>query len=77
MTHCRYHPESVQYPGMASEKGWHGTGLYPCCNQRVLRFDPSGLPKVTHAHTHARNLPFGSRWGNLCFPRSSNILTVL
>uniref|UniRef100_A0A8C5F9Z3 SANT and BTB domain regulator of CSR n=1 Tax=Gadus morhua TaxID=8049 RepID=A0A8C5F9Z3_GADMO len=72
LTHCRYHPESVQYPGMASEKGWHGTGLYPCCNQRVLRFDPSGLPKVTHAHTHARNPPFGSRWGNLCFPRSSN-----
>uniref|UniRef100_A0A8C5CI66 SANT and BTB domain regulator of CSR n=1 Tax=Gadus morhua TaxID=8049 RepID=A0A8C5CI66_GADMO len=49
LTHCRYHPESVQYPGMASEKGWHGTGLYPCCNQRVLRFDPSGLPKVTRS----------------------------
>ena len=49
LTHCRYHPESVQYPGMASEKGWHGTGLYPCCSQRVLRFDPSGLPKVEAA----------------------------
>ena len=52
LTHCRYHPESVQYPGMALEKGWHGAGLYPCCSQRVLRFDPSGLPKVTHTHTH-------------------------
>ncbi|KAJ3610576.1 hypothetical protein NHX12_022668 [Muraenolepis orangiensis] len=34
LTHCRYHPESVQYPGMALEKGWHGSGLYPCCSQR-------------------------------------------
>uniref|UniRef100_A0A8C4ZUP8 SANT and BTB domain regulator of CSR n=1 Tax=Gadus morhua TaxID=8049 RepID=A0A8C4ZUP8_GADMO len=57
LTHCRYHPESVQYPGMASEKGWHGTGLYPCCNQRVLRFDPSGLPKGCKMRDHIVSLP--------------------
>uniref|UniRef100_A0A3Q2QWU0 SANT and BTB domain regulator of CSR n=1 Tax=Fundulus heteroclitus TaxID=8078 RepID=A0A3Q2QWU0_FUNHE len=46
LTRCRYHPDSVLYPGMAAEKGWHGAGIYPCCNQRVLRFDPTGIPKT-------------------------------
>ncbi|KAK0139313.1 hypothetical protein N1851_024050 [Merluccius polli] len=57
LTHCRYHPESVQYPGMALEKGWHGAGLYPCCSQRVLRFDPSGLPKGCKMRDHIVSLP--------------------
>ena len=53
LTHCKYHPDSVLYPGMGIEKGWHGAGIYPCCNQRVLRFDPTGMPKVwTHRYTH-------------------------
>lgn len=56
LTQCKYHPDSVLYPGMATEKGWHGAGLYPCCNQRVLRFDPTAMPKAwtqTHTHTHS------------------------
>lgn len=53
LTQCKYHPDSVLYPGMATEKGWHGAGLYPCCNQRVLRFDPTAMPKAwTQTHTH-------------------------
>ena len=53
LSHCRYHPESVVYSSRGAEQGWHGTGIYPCCNQRVLRFDPTGIPKVdTHTHTN-------------------------
>ncbi|TKS85227.1 hypothetical protein D9C73_020116 [Collichthys lucidus] len=56
LTHCKYHPDSVLYPGISTEKGWHGAGIYPCCNQRVLRFDPTGMPKVwTHTHTHTHS----------------------
>ncbi|XP_071337519.1 SANT and BTB domain regulator of class switch recombination isoform X2 [Trachinotus anak] len=47
LTHCKYHPDSVLYPGLGAEKGLHGAGIYPCCNQRVLRFDPTGMPKAT------------------------------
>lgn len=43
---CKYHPEAVVYPGIGAEQRWHGIGLYPCCNQKVLRFDPSSMPKV-------------------------------
>uniref|UniRef100_A0A8C5ETW8 SANT and BTB domain-containing protein n=1 Tax=Gouania willdenowi TaxID=441366 RepID=A0A8C5ETW8_GOUWI len=46
LTHCRYHPEGVQYSRLRAERGWQETGLYPCCNQRVLRFDPTSMPKV-------------------------------
>lgn len=43
---CKYHPEAVVYAGIGAEQRWHGVGLYPCCNQKVLRFDPSSMPKV-------------------------------
>uniref|UniRef100_A0A8C2CVA1 Si:ch211-189k9.2 n=1 Tax=Cyprinus carpio TaxID=7962 RepID=A0A8C2CVA1_CYPCA len=43
---CKYHPETVVYPGIGADHRWHGIGLYPCCNQKVLRFDPSSMPKV-------------------------------
>ncbi|CAG6018005.1 unnamed protein product [Menidia menidia] len=45
LTHCQYHPDGVLYPGMGAERGWHGAGMHPCCRQRVLRFDPTGIPK--------------------------------
>lgn len=57
LTQCRYHPDSVQYPGLGTEKGWHGAGLYPCCNQRVLRFDPTAMPKGCKVRDHIVNLP--------------------
>ncbi|KAG9344187.1 hypothetical protein JZ751_010856 [Albula glossodonta] len=49
---CRYHPEEVIYPSMGTELGKHGTGLYPCCNQTVLRFDPTCLPKGCKMQDH-------------------------
>ncbi|MEQ2178132.1 hypothetical protein GOODEAATRI_010823 [Goodea atripinnis] len=57
LTHCKYHPDSVLYPGMGAEKGWHGAGIYPCCNQRVLRFDPTGIPKGCKMRDHIVNVP--------------------
>ncbi|KAK7901283.1 hypothetical protein WMY93_018052 [Mugilogobius chulae] len=50
LTQCRYHPDSVQYPGSA-EKGGHGAGVYPCCSQRVLRFDPPACPRYANQLT--------------------------
>ncbi|XP_029553407.1 uncharacterized protein KIAA1841 isoform X2 [Salmo trutta] len=55
LSHCRYHPEVVLYPGMGTEQGWHGTGIYPCCNQRTLRFDPTGIPKGCKMQDHIVN----------------------
>ncbi|XP_047208021.1 SANT and BTB domain regulator of class switch recombination isoform X1 [Girardinichthys multiradiatus] len=57
LTHCKYHPDSVLYPGMGAEKGWHGAGIYLCCNQRVLRFDPTGIPKGCKMRDHIVNVP--------------------
>ncbi|XP_056292101.1 SANT and BTB domain regulator of class switch recombination isoform X2 [Pseudoliparis swirei] len=56
LTHCKYHPDSVLYSGMGTEKGWHGAGIHPCCNQRVLRFDPSGMPKGCKMRDHIVNV---------------------
>ncbi|XP_030642896.1 uncharacterized protein KIAA1841 [Chanos chanos] len=52
LAQCRYHPEAVVYPGIGVEQSWRGTGLYPCCNQRVLRFDPTGMPKGCKTRDH-------------------------
>ncbi|XP_054886269.1 SANT and BTB domain regulator of class switch recombination isoform X3 [Poeciliopsis prolifica] len=57
LTQCKYHPDSVLYPSMGTEKGWHGAGIYPCCNQRVLRFDPTGIPKGCKMRDHIVNVP--------------------
>ncbi|XP_065815539.1 SANT and BTB domain regulator of class switch recombination [Labrus bergylta] len=57
LTHCQYHPDSVVYGGLGSERGWHGAGLYPCCKQRVLRFDPTGIPKGCKRRDHIVNVP--------------------
>ncbi|XP_019901816.3 uncharacterized protein KIAA1841 homolog isoform X2 [Esox lucius] len=59
LSQCQYHPEGVLYPGMGVEPGWHGTGIYPCCNQRALRFDPSGMPKGCKMQDHSVNIPDG------------------
>ncbi|XP_017293449.1 uncharacterized protein KIAA1841 homolog isoform X2 [Kryptolebias marmoratus] len=57
LTYCRYHPDSVLYPGMGTEKGWYGAGIYTCCNQRVLRFDPTGIPKGCKVRDHIVRVP--------------------
>ncbi|XP_056623136.1 SANT and BTB domain regulator of class switch recombination isoform X2 [Triplophysa dalaica] len=49
---CRYHPEAVVYPGIGADHKWHGIGLYPCCKQRVLRFDPSSIPTGCKTRDH-------------------------
>ena len=45
-SHCQYHSETVIYPTAGSSLSTVGTGIYPCCNQKVLRFDPTQLTKV-------------------------------
>ncbi|KAJ7987443.1 hypothetical protein DPEC_G00326530 [Dallia pectoralis] len=57
LSQCQYHSEGVLYPGTGVEPGWHGTGIYPCCNQRTLRFDPSGMPKGCKMQDHSVNVP--------------------
>uniref|UniRef100_A0A3Q2D699 SANT and BTB domain regulator of CSR n=1 Tax=Cyprinodon variegatus TaxID=28743 RepID=A0A3Q2D699_CYPVA len=57
LTCCKYHPDGVLYPGMGREKGWQDAGIYPCCNQRVLRFDPIEIPKGCKMRDHIVNLP--------------------
>ncbi|KAL0983750.1 hypothetical protein UPYG_G00132240 [Umbra pygmaea] len=57
LSHCQYHPEVAVYPGGGTEQGWHGTGIYPCCNQRTLRFDPTGMPRGCKMRDHVVNVP--------------------
>ncbi|KAJ8360081.1 hypothetical protein SKAU_G00166060 [Synaphobranchus kaupii] len=52
LAQCRYHPEDVRYSCMETELGWQGTGQYPCCTQRVLRFDPTCMPKGCKVKDH-------------------------
>ncbi|XP_076834323.1 SANT and BTB domain regulator of class switch recombination isoform X2 [Brachyhypopomus gauderio] len=52
LAQCRYHPQSVVFPGVGAERGWHGTGFYPCCNQRALRFDPTTMPHGCKLRDH-------------------------
>ncbi|XP_051867890.1 SANT and BTB domain regulator of class switch recombination isoform X2 [Pristis pectinata] len=40
LSHCRYHPEQVTYLPAGSQLSTPGFGFYPCCKQKVLRFDP-------------------------------------
>ncbi|KAM8809092.1 SANT and BTB domain regulator of class switch recombination [Eudromia elegans] len=56
-SHCQYHSQPALYPGVASALGSTGTGVYPCCNQKVLRFDPTALPKGCKVRDHVVALP--------------------
>ncbi|XP_054584213.1 SANT and BTB domain regulator of class switch recombination [Eptesicus fuscus] len=51
-SHCQYHSEAVVYPPAASSLSTVGTGIYPCCNQKVLRFDPTQLTKGCKVRDH-------------------------
>ncbi|KAM6279458.1 SANT and BTB domain regulator of class switch recombination [Porphyrio hochstetteri] len=59
-SHCQYHSQPVLYPGVASALGSTGTGVYPCCNQKVLRFDPTTLPKGCKVRDHMVDVPSGN-----------------
>ncbi|KAK1793697.1 hypothetical protein P4O66_011464 [Electrophorus voltai] len=52
LAQCRYHPQPVVFPGVGAERNWHGTGFYPCCNRRALRFDPAAMPHGCKLRDH-------------------------
>uniref|UniRef100_A0A8D0GQN0 SANT and BTB domain regulator of CSR n=1 Tax=Sphenodon punctatus TaxID=8508 RepID=A0A8D0GQN0_SPHPU len=62
-SHCQYHSQPVLYPGVDSALGSTGTGIYPCCNQKVLRFDPTPIPKGCKVRDHVIGLPAGGEGG--------------
>ncbi|XP_030052043.1 SANT and BTB domain regulator of class switch recombination isoform X2 [Microcaecilia unicolor] len=64
LSHCQYHPEPALYLGSASALASSGTGIYPCCNQRVLRFDPTQLPKGCKVRDHVIHVPGEEGDGN-------------
>ncbi|XP_007650036.1 uncharacterized protein KIAA1841 homolog isoform X1 [Cricetulus griseus] len=51
-SHCQYHSEVVVYSTTISSLSTVGTGIYPCCNQKVLRFDPTQLTKGCKVRDH-------------------------
>ncbi|XP_020943172.1 uncharacterized protein KIAA1841 homolog isoform X6 [Sus scrofa] len=51
-SHCQYHSETVIYPTAGSSMSTVGTGIYPCCNQKVLRFDPTQFTKGCKVKDH-------------------------
>lgn len=61
---CKYHPEAVVYPGIGADLKWHGIGIYSCCNQRVMRFDPSSMPKGCKIRDHIVSAGDGGNCGN-------------
>uniref|UniRef100_F7BEE9 SANT and BTB domain-containing protein n=1 Tax=Ciona intestinalis TaxID=7719 RepID=F7BEE9_CIOIN len=50
--HCRYHTERAQFQNLAGDGSDYPIGVYLCCNQTVLRFDPTGLNKGCHVRDH-------------------------
>ncbi|XP_029879186.1 uncharacterized protein KIAA1841 homolog isoform X3 [Aquila chrysaetos chrysaetos] len=76
-SHCQYHSQPVLYPGVASALGSTGTGVYPCCNQKVLRFDPTTLPKGCKVRDHMVDLPSGSEDGHALPFQTTKILNDL
>ncbi|XP_053830481.1 SANT and BTB domain regulator of class switch recombination [Vidua macroura] len=76
-SHCQYHSQPVLYPGVASALGSTGTGVYPCCNQKVLRFDPTTLPKGCKVRDHMVELPPESEEGDALLSQTAQILNDL
>ncbi|KAL4693858.1 hypothetical protein H8959_013123 [Pygathrix nigripes] len=64
-SHCQYHSETVVYPTAASALSTVGTGIYPCCNQKVLRFDPTQLTKGCKVRDHMITLRDQGEGGDL------------
>ncbi|XP_073195474.1 SANT and BTB domain regulator of class switch recombination isoform X2 [Lepidochelys kempii] len=76
-SHCQYHTQPVLYPGVASSLGTTGTGIYPCCNQKILRFDPTPLPKGCKVRDHVIGLPAGGEGGDTLPYQTTKILNDL
>ncbi|TFK01421.1 small nuclear ribonucleoprotein G [Platysternon megacephalum] len=76
-SHCQYHTQPVLYPGVASALGTSGTGIYPCCNQKILRFDPTPLPKGCKVRDHVIGLPAGGEGGDTLPYQATKILNDL
>ncbi|XP_030413703.1 uncharacterized protein KIAA1841 homolog isoform X1 [Gopherus evgoodei] len=76
-SHCQYHTQPVLYPGVASALGTSGTGIYPCCNQKILRFDPTPLPKGCKVRDHVIGLPAGGEGGDTLPYQTTKILNDL
>nr|XP_048698743.1 SANT and BTB domain regulator of class switch recombination isoform X2 [Caretta caretta] len=76
-SHCQYHTQPVLYPGVASSLGTTGTGIYPCCNQKILRFDPTPLPKGCKVRDHVIGLPAGGEGGDTLPYHTTKILNDL
>ncbi|CAL1537694.1 unnamed protein product [Lymnaea stagnalis] len=56
--HCSYHPETARYetePGGVTSC----VGVYPCCHQKSVRFDPTFINKGCRVKDHIVNLPSG------------------
>nr|XP_039259376.1 uncharacterized protein KIAA1841-like [Styela clava] len=50
---CHYHAERPQFRQLLDmQVSDHAVGLYPCCNQRILRFDPTGVIKGCRLRDH-------------------------
>ncbi|XP_076990430.1 SANT and BTB domain regulator of class switch recombination isoform X2 [Tamandua tetradactyla] len=76
-SHCQYHSEAVVYPTAASSLNTVGTGIYPCCNQKVLRFDPTQLTKGCKVREHVITLCDRGEGGNLLSYPTTSILDDL
>ncbi|KAM4693720.1 SANT and BTB domain regulator of class switch recombination isoform 2-T2 [Discoglossus pictus] len=77
LSHCQYHPEAAVYPNSATSLGSPVTGIYPCCNQKVLRFNPAQLPKGCKVRDHVVGLPGEYGGGDNPESPSSNVLSDL
>ncbi|XP_037261745.1 SANT and BTB domain regulator of class switch recombination isoform X3 [Falco biarmicus] len=76
-SHCQYHLQPVLYPSVVSALGSTATGVYPCCNQKVLRFDPTTLPKGCQVRDHVVDLPSGNEDGDALPSQTTKILNDL
>ncbi|XP_049726322.1 SANT and BTB domain regulator of class switch recombination isoform X3 [Elephas maximus indicus] len=76
-SHCQYHSETVVYPTAVSSPSTVGTGIYPCCNQKVLRFDPTQLTKGCKVRDHMVALCDQGEGGDLLSCPTTRILDDL
>ncbi|XP_067844438.1 SANT and BTB domain regulator of class switch recombination isoform X1 [Heptranchias perlo] len=56
LSHCQYHPEQVMYPPISNQLSSPGIGFYPCCKQKVLRFDPLHISTGCKVRDHVVKL---------------------
>ena len=52
--HCKYHPEPAQYDAGVLAGSTKPVGMFPCCGQNTLRFDPTQSNQVYCAYQFDR-----------------------